>query len=293
MKASGVVYAVLAYGSWGIFPVYWRLFGKVSPVEIVSHRVVWSAVFLAALMFGLRQWRELLKLTRVPRHLGALLVSAALLSVNWGIFVYAVNSGQIVETSLGYFIVPLVNVMLGVVLLKERLTRLQGAAFLLAAAGVVVFGSDLGRMPWIALGLASTFAFYGLVRKVLNVPPLVGIFVETAVMTPVALAIIVWLHGREPSAFFQSGSLQALFLCSGIVTAFPLLWFNNAAKLLPLSTLGFFQYLAPLLQLLVGVAIYRESFPPHKLAAFALIWAAIALYLRSAFHPSPVVPLAD
>jgi len=290
---SGVVYAMLAYGSWGIFPLYWKLFGDVPPVEIVCHRVVWSVVFLAILVLVLRQVDDLVKLLGAPKKVAALLGSATLLSLNWGIFVYAVNSGQIVETSLGYFIVPLVNVLLGVWLLRERLSRLEIVAFAFAVLGVVAYGSDLGRVPWIALGLAFTFGFYGLVRKVLKVPPLVGIFAETALMTPVALLLIGFLHLQVSSAFLESGFVRALFLCSGIITALPLLWFNSAAKLLPLSTMGFFQYLAPFLQLLVGIFVYHEEFPFHKLAAFALIWVAIALYLRSALRPSPVVPLAD
>ena len=289
----GIIYAVLAYGTWGIFPIYWKLFGSVPAVEIVCHRVVWSLVFLSALVVALRQWDEIRQIIGRPKVLGMLFTTALLLSLNWGIFVFGVNSGRIIETSLGYFIVPLVNVVLGCWVLRERLRGMQGLAFALAATGVIIFGSHLGASPWIALGLATTFGLYGLLRKIVSVSPLTGIFVETALMAPPALAAIAFLSSREPSHVFGSRYLMLLFMGGGIVTSLPLLWFNRAVKLLPLSTLGFFQYLAPTLQLLVGVAIYHEPFPLHKMAAFALIWVAVGLNLRSALEPSPVTPLAD
>lgn len=285
--------AVLAYGAWGIFPLYWKLFGSVPPMEIVCHRVVWSLVFVAGLAAVLKRGAELRALIRSRKILAALLLTATLLSVNWGIFIYAVNVGRIVETSLGYFIVPLVNVLLGCLVLKERLSLLQIVAVVLAASGVLVFGANLGTVPWIALGLALTFGLYGLFRKMVPASPIVGILVETALLTPVALLVLALMNARQPSSFMNSGSLTLLFLGSGIVTSLPLLWFNNATKLLPLSTMGFFQYLAPSLQLLVGVAVYHEPFPFRKLAAFVLIWTAIALFIRSAFRPVATVPLAD
>ena len=276
---SGVLYAVLAYGTWGIFPIYWKLFGNVPPVEIVCHRVVWSLVFLTALVLALRQGDEIRRIFHRPKILGMLFFTALLLSLNWGIFVFGVNSGRIIETSLGYFIVPLVNVVLGCGLLRERLRGQQSLAFALAAAGVILFGSHLGSVPWIALGLAATFGLYGLLRKIVSVSPLAGIFVETALMAPLALGALLFLSSSEPSHVFSSRYLMLLFVGGGVVTSLPLLWFNRAVKLLPLSTLGFFQYLAPTLQLLVGVAIYHEPFPFHKMAAFALIWLAVALNL--------------
>ena len=293
LSLSGVLNALLAYGAWGIFPLYWKLFGSVPPVEIVCHRVVWSLVFMAGLAAALKRGPELRTLVRSPKTLAALLLTATLLSLNWGIFIYAVNAGRIVETSLGYFIVPLVNVLLGYLVLKERLSRLQVVAVILAVGGVLVFGTRLGTVPWIALGLALTFGLYGLFRKMVPASPIVGILVETALLTPVAVLVLALMHAREPSSFLNSSILTLLFLGSGIVTSLPLLWFNNAAKLLPLSALGFFQYVAPSLQLLVGVAVYHEPFPLHKLAAFALIWTAIALFIRSAFRPFAAVPLAD
>ena len=290
---SGILYAVLAYATWGIFPLYWKLFGSVPPVEIVCHRVVWSLNFLSALVFVVRQGDEIRRLFGSPKILGMLLLTAVLLSLNWGIFVFGVNTGRIIETSLGYFIVPLVNVVLGCVVLGERLRGRQIFAFGLAAAGVIVFGSHLGAVPWIAIGLAVTFGLYGLLRKIVAVSPLVGIFVETALMTPPALIILALLSSREPSHVLSSRYLMLLFMGGGVVTSLPLLWFNRAVKLLPLSTLGFFQYLAPTLQLLVGVAIFHEPFPLHKLAAFVLIWIAIAIFVSTAFRPPAAVPLAD
>ena len=290
---SGILYAVLAYGTWGIFPIYWKLFGNVPPVEIVCHRVVWALIFLAILVLVLRQGEEIRRIFGRPRILGMLFVTAVLLSLNWGIFIYGVNSGRIIETSLGYFIVPLVKVVLGCGILRERLRGQQSLAFAFAATGVILFGSHLGGVPWIALGLATTFGLYGLLRKIVAVSPLAGIFVETALMAPPALAVLALLSAHEPSHIFSSRTLMLLFVGGGIVTSLPLLWFNRAVKLLPLSTLGFFQYLAPMLQLLVGVAIYHEPFPLHKIAAFALIWIAIALNLRSALQPASATPLAD
>jgi chloramphenicol-sensitive protein RarD len=291
---SGVLNAVLAYGAWGLFPLYWKLFGSVPPVEIVCHRVVWSLVFMAGLAAALKRGPEIRTLIRKPKTLAALLLTATLLSLNWGIFIYAVSIGRIVETSLGYFIVPLVNVLMGYLVFKERLSRQQIVAVILAAAGVLVFGAHLGSVPWIALGLALSFGLYGLFRKMVPASPIVGVLAETALLTPVALLFLAFMNSHhQPSSFLNSDSLTLLFLGSGIVTSLPLLWFNNAAKLLPLSTMGFFQYLAPSLQLLVGVAVYHEPFPIHKLVAFVLIWSAIALFIRSAFRPAAALPLAD
>jgi len=187
---SGVFNAVLAYGAWGVIPLYWKLFGSVSPVEIVCHRVVWSLVFMAGLAAALKRGPELRALIRSPKTLLGLLFTATLLSLNWGIFISAVNAGRIVESSLGYFILPLVNVLLGFLVFKERLSRLQIVAVVLSAAGVLVFGAHLGTVPWIALSLALSFGLYGLFRKMVPASPIVGTLVETALLTPVALLVL-------------------------------------------------------------------------------------------------------
>jgi chloramphenicol-sensitive protein RarD len=291
LSRRGILHALLAYGAWGIFPLYWKGFTGVPAVEVIAHRLVWSLVFLVILAGFQGQLRPCLRLFRAPRLLGILFTTAALLSVNWGLFVYGVNTSQVVETSLGYFINPIFNVLLGCVVLRERLTRPQLAAVLLAVAGVVAYGWHLGRLPWIALGIATSFGLYGLLRKVAPVDPLPGLIIETALMTPIAGTLIAFLALHGSAHFMDSPGLTLLFLGGGVVTAFPLIWFISAAKLLPLSTLGFFQYLAPSLQLLVGVCVFHERFTPRDALAFALIWAAIAIFLASSRRnpkPQPV-----
>lgn len=295
-SSAGFLYAVLAYASWGVFPIYWKLFGPVSPLEVISHRVIWSLILMFGLVVFSRQLVELRGVLGSLKKVGVLLLTASLLSVNWGIFVYGVVTGQIVQTSLGYFLNPLFSVLLALVFLKERLTRWQVVAVCLATLGVLHFGWHLGHMPWIAIGLAVTFGFYGLLRKIVAVSPLVGLTVETALMAPVALGLIYTLSAHRQAVFGSSGTATLLFLGAGVVTTLPLLWFNNAAKLLPFSTLGFLQYLAPTLQLLCGVVLYREPFTHREAISFLLIWLAIAIFLASLFRKKEAavpVPNAD
>lgn len=290
----GFVYAVLAYASWGVFPIYWKFFGPVSPLEVISHRVIWSLVLMLILTAATGQIAELRGVFGHGRRLGVLFLTASLLSMNWGIFVYGVVSGQIVQTSLGYFLNPLFSVLLALVFLRERLNRWQIVAVMLAALGVLHFGWHLGQVPWIAIGLAVTFGFYGLLRKIVAVGPLVGLTIETALMLPVALGVIYFLSARQGAVFGTSSTVTLLFLGAGVVTTLPLLWFNNAAKLLPLSTLGFMQYLAPTLQLLCGVLLYREPFTYRETLSFSLIWAAIVIFVVSMPRMKvPPVPNAD
>jgi chloramphenicol-sensitive protein RarD len=279
LSRQGVLYALLAYGSWGLFPIYWKGFGSIPPVEVISHRLIWSLVFLTILVLVQRQLRECWRIIRTPKLLGVLFLTASLLSFNWGLFVYGVNTGQVVETSLGYFLNPLLNVLLGFLILRERLTLLQVVAVLIAAAGVFYFGYHLWKVPWIALGIAASFGLYGLLRKMVPVEALPGLAVETAVMAPVALTLIAVLAAHGSAHFVDSPGLTLLFLGGGIVTAFPLIWFISAARLLPLSTLGFFQYLAPTLQLMVGIFLFHERFNQRDAIAFGLIWVAIGIFL--------------
>lgn len=293
---AGFLYALLAYGSWGLLPLYWKSFGTASPVEIVSHRVLWSLMLLAVLTAVSGQGQEAREVVRDSKRLLLLALTATLLSVNWGLFIYGVISVQVVETSLGYFLNPLVSILLALLFLKERLSLVQSAAVLLAVCGVAQFGWFLGRLPWIALSLALTFGLYGLLRKTIAVSPLVGLLIETALMAPAALAVVLILSNQGRAAFGSSAKLSLLFFGAGVVTTLPLLWFNSATKLLRLSTMGFLQYLAPTLQLLVGVIVFREAFTMRQAISFALIWSAIAIYLvsllRSRRFPDPV-PDAD
>ena len=273
---TGPLYAVLAYGSWGLLPIYWKFFSQVSAIEVLSHRMLWSLVFLGLILTVQGRLAELRKLPR--RQLLWLLVTALLLSVNWGLYIYGVNTDRVVETSLGYFINPLVSVMLGFVFLRERLHRGQQVAVILAAIGVGYFIWQFGAVPWIALGLAGTFALYGLLRKVVAVAPMVGLAVETALITPLVLLLIVYWSAAGTASFGSSPGLTLLFIGAGVATSMPLLWFNNAAKRLSLSTLGFFQYVAPSMQLLLGVFLYQEPFTQTHLISFSCIWAALLIY---------------
>ncbi len=280
---SGRLYAVLAYTAWGLLPIYWKLFGQTPAIEVLSHRMIWSLVFLLALLGLQHRQAELKQVWRSPKKVAVLLATAVLLTFNWGLYIYGVNSDRVVETSLGYFINPLVNVLLGFVFLKERLHWGQKVAVLLAALGVANFIVQFGSVPWIALALAVSFACYGLLRKIVAVSPLVGLTVETMLITPVALALVGFWAVSGTGHLGTSLSMALLFIGAGVMTSMPLLWFNNAAKRLRLSTLGFFQYIAPSIQLLLGVWVYREPFTTTHAVTFGLIWLALAIYSGSSW----------
>lgn len=278
---SGAFYAVLAYTSWGLLPLYWKLFGHIPALEVLSHRILWSMVFLFGLLLIQRRLKEFADVWRSPRHVGILLLTATILACNWGLYIYGVNTNRVVETSLGYYINPLVNVLLGFLFLKERLNRVQTLAVGLAAIGVANFIWHVGTVPWIALALAFTFGLYGLLRKSAAIPPMVGLTVETLLITPVAVVLLSYWAVTGTAHWGQSGLMTVLFIGCGVITSMPLLWFNTAAKRLRLSTLGFFQYLAPSLQLLLGVFLYHEPFTPNHTITFGLVWTAILLYSSS------------
>lgn len=275
---SGALYAVLAYTTWGLLPLYWKAFGSTPAVEVLCHRMVWSGLFLVGLLVLQHRQAELSKLLRQPKNLRFLLITALLLSFNWGIYIYGVNTDRVVETSLGYFINPLVSVLLGFVFLKERFNRGQQIAVLLAVCGVANFIWNFGAVPWIALALALSFAFYGLLRKIVPVAPMVGLAVETLLITPIALGLITYWGETGTGHFGITPTLTLLFVGAGITTSLPLLWFNNAAKQLRLSTLGFFQYTAPSIQLFLGIFIFHEPFTLVHAITFGLIWTALLIY---------------
>ena len=275
---------MLAYSTWGLLPIYWKLFGATPAIEVLSHRMIWSAVFLSGILLVQRRLDDLLAMLRLPRQVLVLLLTASLLSFNWGLYIYGVNSDRVVEASLGYYINPLVTVLLGFVFLKERLYRGQQVAVALAVVGVGYFIWRLGTVPWIALALAISFAFYGLLRKVVPVAPLVGLAVETLLITPITLLFVVWLGVTGQGRFGESLPMTLLFIGAGVATSMPLLWFNNAAKRLKLATLGFFQYLAPSLSLLLGVFVYGEPFTPVHAVTFGCSWTALLLYSVTALR---------
>ncbi|PZV08508.1 MAG: EamA family transporter RarD [Leptolyngbya sp.] len=280
----GTIYALLAYSTWGLLPIYWKLLGAASAVEVLSHRMIWSAVFLVGILLVQRRLGDLQLLLRSPSKVLVLLLTASLLTFNWGLYIYGVNSDRVVEASLGYYINPLVTVLLGFIFLKERLYRGQQVAVALAVVGVGYFIWQLGTVPWIALALAISFAFYGLLRKVVAVAPLVGLAVETLLITPLVLLVVSWLAVSGQGHFGESLPITLLFIGAGVATSMPLLWFNKAAKQLTLATLGFFQYLAPSLSLLLGVFVYGEPFTNTHLVTFGCIWSALLIYSVSSLR---------
>jgi chloramphenicol-sensitive protein RarD len=258
--------------------MFWKCFGQMPAVEVVSHRIVWSMVVLLGVLVYQQRMGELKTLWKSPQDWGALVITASLLAFNWGLYIYAVNTARVVEASLGYYINPLVNVILGVIFLKEHLRPTQKLAVVLAAVGVVNFVWHLGQLPWIALGLAVSFGFYGLLRKTVAIAPLSGLVMETLLIAPVAALVIGYSAISGNGQLGVKWSTDLLLISSGVMTSFPLLWFNNAAQRLQLSTLGFLQYLAPSLGLMLGVFLYHEPFTPTHAVTFSLIWVAILIY---------------
>jgi len=277
--SRGMLFAVAAYGLWGFAPAYWKLLHAAPAGELLAQRVVWSLVVAALLIGVTRRWRELAAALRSRHQLLPIVASSLLIAVNWLIFLVAVNSGRVLATALGYFLNPLVSVLLGVAFLGERLTRGQALAVAIGAVGVTVWAVDLGEAPWIALSLAASFGLYGLVRKVASVTPLVGFALETLLLAPPCFAYLAWLASQDALALPSEGpGVKALVAGAGVITAAPLLCFTSAARRLPLSTLGFFQYLAPSISFLLAVGLYGEPFGRTQAIAFSCVWAALALF---------------
>jgi chloramphenicol-sensitive protein RarD len=275
---AGLLYGVAAYGLWGVMPLYFHAARKVPPLELLAQRIVWSVLLLVVVVVCLGRWTELVRCLRVPRTRWLLLASTLLLATNWGVFIYGVSIGQVVQNSLGYFINPLLNVLLGVLFFRERLRPVQWLALALAAAGLVYLVVALAEWPWIAFVLGGSFACYGLIRKVVPVEALVGLTAETALLLPAALAALAWWGWAGQLALGAQGMVvDGLILASGVITTVPLFFFNQAVRRLPLSVLGFLQYLAPSLQFLLAVLVFDEPFLPAQRVCFGLIWAALAL----------------
>lgn len=293
-QRQGLVYGTSAYFLWGLFPVFWPLLEPAGAVEVLAHRVVWSLAFVAVLLGFRRRWSWVRTLGR--RRLAMLAAAATVISVNWGLYIWGVSNGHVVETSLGYFINPLVTVLLGVALLGERLRRWQWVALGLGGLAVVVLAVDYGRPPWLALTLAFSFATYGLVKKQVGMPAVESLAVETAVIGVPAIGYLGWLAATGGSTFGTEGTGHALLLlAAGPVTAIPLLFFGAGARRLPLSTMGLLQYLAPLLQFGFGVLVFHEPMPAPRLAGFALVWLALSVFtVESVRHSRRArVPAAD
>jgi chloramphenicol-sensitive protein RarD len=274
----GLLNGFAAYGMWGLFPLFFPLLKPAGPFEVLAHRMVWSLAVVAAVLLVLRRWKWIGELVKQPRRLALIAVAAAVIAVNWGVYIWAVNNDRVVEASLGYFINPLVTIAMGVLLLKERLRPVQWAAVGVGLAAVVVLTVGYGRPPWISLGLAFSFATYGLVKKKVNLGGLESLAAETAMQFLPALGYLVWLTAQGDSTFTTEGpGHTALLVTTGVVTALPLICFGAAAIRVPLSTIGLLQYLAPVFQFLIGVVYFAEAMPPERWAGFALVWLALAL----------------
>lgn len=278
LDRAGVIAALSAFGFWGLVPIYYKGLQTVSAWEVLAHRVIWSVpllIIFLAIRDG-RQFRQKLRLP--PASIAWLVLSGLTVSINWLVFVWAVANDHILDTSLGYFATPLVSVLLGYLFLKERLSRLQLIAVTVAASGTLYLAWYLGRPPWIAMTLALSFGLYGLLRKRLTVGPMLGLLWETALMFPLALVYLLWLNSQSSMQFSNvSGRIDLLLVGSAFVTVLPLIWFNMAAQKLPLSILGFFQYLAPSMSFLIAVFLYGEKFTGGHAVAFSCIWLALAL----------------
>ena len=275
----GVSLATAAFLVWGLSPVYWKSLASVPAFEILMHRMIWSFVFLAPLVLLSGHWDDLRQALTSARKLLILTGTTLIVGFNWFLFIWAINSGHILQTSLGYYMTPLVNVMLGVVFLKERLRRLQLLAVGLAAVGVGYLTLSYGLFPWVSLALAFSFGFYGLIRKVAPVSALVGLTVETLLLSIPATGYLVYLGHAGRGAFLNAGpSITLLLMGTALMTGLPLLLFTMGTKLLRLATVGFLQYIAPSCTFLLAVFIYREPLMPAQLLTFGLIWAALAIY---------------
>ena len=276
---QGVLLAIGAYTMWGIAPIYFKAISQVSPLEILSHRVVWSFVLLTVLLQFGRRWRGVRDVSRSKSKMLYLISTALLVGVNWLIFIWAVNSNHMLDASLGYYINPLLNVVLGMLFLGERLRKLQWFAVALATCGVAVQLIAFGSVPMVAIALAFTFGLYGLLRKKVSLDAQTGLFIETLVMLPAAAIYLLWIADSPTSDFaLNSLTLNILLIAAGIVTTLPLLCFTGAATRLKLSTLGFFQYIGPNLMFLLAVLVYGEIFTTDKAITFAFIWGALVVF---------------
>jgi chloramphenicol-sensitive protein RarD len=280
---SGAVCASSAFLIWGLSPVYWKVLRRIPALEIIMHRVIWSFLFLIILLVSLRHWNEFTATVKKPRTFAILLPTTMLLGFNWFIYIWAVNNDHVLQASFGYYINPLINILLGMVFLKERLRRLQMVSLILAGIAVLYLTFQYGEFPWIALSLAFAFGFYGLIRKVSPISSLVGLSVEMLFLLGPALGYIFFLHSRGVGALFRISVKIDLFLMgTAFLTAFPLLLFTLGTRRLNLSTVGFLQYITPSCMFILGVFLYNEPLSSAQIFAFVLIWTALLIYSTDA-----------
>jgi len=281
---KGILYGVGAYALWGFFPIYWKFLHEVSALQVIGHRIGWSFILLIAYVLLTRKWQEFRSLAFNAKTIGIYSIAGVLLTFNWLIYVWGVNAGFIVETSLGYFINPLLSVLLGVLFLRERLRPMQWVPVALAAIGVGYLTFVYGRPPWIALSLAFTFGFYGFVKKLSPLGSLYGLTLETGIVFPAALIYLAIMGINGSGAFLHDGTfIDALLIGAGLVTTIPLLMFASAAKKIPLTIVGLLQYIAPTLQFLIGVFIYKEPFDLAHFIGFAIVWVALIIFAGESY----------
>jgi len=281
-RLTGMIYVTSTYLFWGIQPIYWKQLGGFSPVELIANRIVWSFVFFMIILRLQKKTSLLREAFKDKKRLIMTCVAGCLVSTNWLIYIYAVNTGQILATSLGYYICPLVSVILGMVFLGERFNRLQMVAFLLACAGVGVVAISYGSLPWIAVSLPLLFGVYGLFKKMIGLDAVVSMVIEIMAILPLGLGYMLYIELEGQGHLFSDGPYMTfMLLLTGVVTSLPLWWFAKGASMVKLSTIGFMQFLAPTISLIMGVVMYREPFTSVQLYSFGLIWAAIAVFIYS------------
>jgi chloramphenicol-sensitive protein RarD len=281
---KGILNGIAAYALWGFFPIYWKLLQQVPALQVIGHRIGWSFILLITFMLFTKQWKEFHFTALTSKNLSIYFIAGVLLTVNWLVYVWGVNAGFIVETSLGYFINPLLSVLLGVIFLRERLRLAQWLPVALAMAGVLYLTLAYGRPPWIALTLAFTFGFYGFVKKLAPLGSLYGLTLETGIVFPIALIYLAFVEVTNRGAFLHNGALVDLLLIgAGLVTTVPLLMFASAAKQIPLTVVGILQFIAPTLQFLIGVFIYHEPFDTSRLVGFGLVWLALIIFWTESY----------
>ncbi|SMC23397.1 chloramphenicol-sensitive protein RarD [Clostridium acidisoli DSM 12555] len=278
-NTAGVIYAIAAYLVWGILPIYWKLLDNVFPMEVLAHRIVWSLVFMCIVITVTKQWDEFKHIIKDKRQMLYIFIASIMITINYGVYIWAINSNKIIEASLGYYINPLLAVLLGIIIFKEKVNFLTGTALIVALVGVLIKAIQYGKIPWISLSLAVSFALYGAIKKSVSVSPTVGITLEVAMITPFALIYIGLRNISGVGAFnTQGASIIFLLMGSGVATAVPLLLFASGAKRIPLSLIGFTQYICPTIVLLIGIFMYNEGFTTIDMIAFGFIWLAIVIY---------------
>jgi chloramphenicol-sensitive protein RarD len=282
-EGLGLIAGIACFTTWGLIPIYWKLISTVPATEILAHRFVWTTIFLSTILTWQRRWPELIANVRSPGARIFCLTGGLAIASNWFLFIYAVNTGRVIETSLGYFMTPLMNVLFGALFLRERLTRWQFVSVLLAALGVLNLTFGYGRFPWIAVSLCLTFGLYGLLRKKSGTAAIPGLFIETILLVPFAVVFLIYLQRSGAMTFGRAGWwLSILLISTGVVTALPLFWFGYATRHLRLITVGFLQYLSPIGSFFLGLFLYHEPFTRGHLVTFVLIWLALIIFTAEA-----------